>query len=205
MPAASSPRKPPVPRRKRVSDDRILDAACAELVRTGFEGAALDRIAAAAGISRVTLYARFTSKPVLFKAVHERESAELERRLLAAYAADERLPLAERLHRYVAAYFEFGRDRPDGFRLLFLNELLPAGLQSTIDLLTQRIAELFAHGDGREDPGPEDRFTATLIIGAVHHGAGAAAAGGEISADVATTITERFLTSGVRMTLGDLR
>lgn len=185
-------------RRKRVPDERILDAASVEFARAGYDAAALDRVASAAGTSRVTLYTRFESKMTLFKAVIDREADELERRLLDAYAMDERTPLRARLHAYVAAYFEFSRDRPAGFRILFLNEF---GLASTVERLTTRIAELFAHGDGRDAPTAEDRFVASLIIGAVHHGAGVAAASGQVDPAVAAMLTERFLARGVRMTL----
>lgn len=48
---------------------RILEAAKLIFLRDGFDGANIDAIAAAAGISKKTIYSRFTSKEDVFEAV----------------------------------------------------------------------------------------------------------------------------------------
>ncbi|HLY54542.1 MAG TPA: TetR/AcrR family transcriptional regulator [Stellaceae bacterium] len=56
-------------RRKEARPDEILEAALAEFAARGFAAARLHDIAAAAGITKGTLYLYFPSKEELFKAV----------------------------------------------------------------------------------------------------------------------------------------
>lgn len=191
----------PTQRRSRISEAQILGAACSVFAEVGFEAATYEAIASAAHTSRVTLYSRFASKVDLYRAVMEREAAELQTRLLAAYAADTALPLAERLQLYVDAYFAYARERPAAFRLLFDERGTPEDVQPVVHVVTERVAQLFAGGDGRVQPNAEDRLVAALIIGAVHHGAGAAAASGDVDPERAATLTRTFLNRGVRMSL----
>ena len=60
-----------VARRPRVAAERLLDAATAVFAEEGFEGATMEAIAARAGTTKPTLYARFGSKEELFAAVYE--------------------------------------------------------------------------------------------------------------------------------------
>ena len=53
-------------------DARILDAAAAAFLRDGFAATSIERIAAAAGVSKRTFYARFPDKPAAFLAVVQR-------------------------------------------------------------------------------------------------------------------------------------
>jgi TetR/AcrR family transcriptional repressor of mexJK operon len=46
---------------------RLIEAAAAEFCRDGFRGASVDRIAAAAGVAKQTLYNHFPSKEALFE------------------------------------------------------------------------------------------------------------------------------------------
>ena len=46
----------------------IIDAGWAEFLKNGVGGAKVERIAAAAGVSKVTIYAHFADKPALFEA-----------------------------------------------------------------------------------------------------------------------------------------
>jgi TetR/AcrR family transcriptional regulator, mexJK operon transcriptional repressor len=57
----------------------ILDAALAEFQERGFLGAGMDRVAARAGASKVTVYAHFADKQALFEAVCTRAIADAER------------------------------------------------------------------------------------------------------------------------------
>jgi AcrR family transcriptional regulator len=146
----------------------------------------------------VTVYSRFGSKQQLLARVIARESAELLSSLLTAYEIDPKRSLPERLHEYVLAYFTYGRERPDAFRLLF-SDTLGSGFKQVIDTITERISELVAHEDGHAVPGPGHRLIAPVIVGAVHHGAGAAAASGDIDTVTAAIITKRFLSMGAQM------
>lgn len=66
--AASRPGRPTAARAARI-DAQILSSAFALFVDAGFEAVSMEAIAAAAGISKGTLYARHPSKPELLRAV----------------------------------------------------------------------------------------------------------------------------------------
>ena len=65
--------------RKEEKRRAILDAALAEFLESGFLGAGMDRVAARAGASKVTVYAHFADKQALFGAVCVRAIADAER------------------------------------------------------------------------------------------------------------------------------
>ncbi|GAA3390476.1 TetR/AcrR family transcriptional regulator [Cryptosporangium minutisporangium] len=56
----------------------IVDAALAEFLAAGYTGAGMDRVAAAAGVSKVTVYAHFHDKRTLFEAVFTSAVADAE-------------------------------------------------------------------------------------------------------------------------------
>lgn len=84
--------------RQAVDEDRILEGARAALERHGWEGATLERIAAAAGVSRVTLHRRGLSREVILTALSERGVDEYREAmwpvLTAAGTGGERLEAA---------------------------------------------------------------------------------------------------------------
>jgi AcrR family transcriptional regulator len=55
----------------------VLDAAMGVFLERGFEGASMDAIAEAAGVSKPVVYACFASKGELFKALFQREEARV--------------------------------------------------------------------------------------------------------------------------------
>ena len=113
--------------RYKLGDDTILDGACAVFAAEGFDRASMTAIAARAATTKPTLYARFGSKDGLFEATVLREYELRKDRLFAAYAADGDEPFRSRLHSWVDAYFDFVRERPDGFRLITEGERNPGG------------------------------------------------------------------------------
>ncbi len=54
-------------------DERILDAALTRVLQVGIRRASLDDIARRAGVNRVTIYRRFTTKENLIDAMLARE------------------------------------------------------------------------------------------------------------------------------------
>src|SRR5258708_7177164 len=78
------------------------------------------------GTTKPTLYARSGSKEALYAAAVRGEYELLKERLFAAYAGDEPAPFRARLRVWTGAYFEFARDRPDGFQLISEGERYPA-------------------------------------------------------------------------------
>ena len=89
MPAATGSQAGGQPRRRKArtapgrppgapgSEAAILDAARTLFLEAGYDGVNLERIAAAAGLSRQTLYNRFGSKEALFRAMLARHWALL--------------------------------------------------------------------------------------------------------------------------------
>jgi AcrR family transcriptional regulator len=65
--------------RKEQKRRAILEAALAEFLESGFLGAGMDRVAARAGASKVTVYAHFADKQALFEAVCAEAIADAER------------------------------------------------------------------------------------------------------------------------------
>ncbi len=83
---------------------RILAAAKPVFLKEGFEATSLDVIAASAGMSKKTIYARFASKEDLFEAVIVRYIEEHIPPVEQAATGDG--PVAERLHRIALAVLE---------------------------------------------------------------------------------------------------
>jgi AcrR family transcriptional regulator len=79
-------------------DERILDAAAGVFATAGFHAASMERIADAAGVSRVTLHRRGVTKDAILAALvargTERYRAQLWPALVAEGSARERLALA---------------------------------------------------------------------------------------------------------------
>ena len=64
--------------------EAILDTATAVFLEEGYSGARMSEIAARAGASKATLYARFPSKSTLFAALMERRSRQMQARVAGA-------------------------------------------------------------------------------------------------------------------------
>ena len=93
------------PRKKTgsLSEERILAAARALFLEVGYDGASLERIAELAGVSRQTLYNRFTNKETIFRSVIDRHWAALA---LLSEAPGEALAEDCSAERYLASVAE---------------------------------------------------------------------------------------------------
>ena len=153
--------------RYRVAEDEVLDAACSVFAAEGFAQANMDTIASRAGTPKPTLYARFGPKERLFATVLRREHEMLNAWVTAQYEAGRDEPFRQRLHRWIGTYFDFVRERPDGFRLTFEGERHAAAAaaieEATADRI-DRIALLVAEVSGRP-PGTGPRVVAAAIVG----------------------------------------
>jgi AcrR family transcriptional regulator len=109
------------PTRKRLSaEDRrtaILDSALEVFSRRGYNGASIDEIAQAAGISKALIYEHFPSKKDLHVSLLERHTQEIF--IALARTADTEDPGEVRLRNGVGAFFEWVETHPQAFRLLF--------------------------------------------------------------------------------------
>ncbi|MEH0936671.1 TetR/AcrR family transcriptional regulator [Micromonospora psammae] len=86
---------------REVKRRAILDAALAEFLEHGYVGAGMDRVAARAGASKVTVYAHFADKRALFEAVFSDAIAGAER---AGSASVEALAESDDLPRDLRAF-----------------------------------------------------------------------------------------------------
>src|SRR3954463_9397557 len=144
--AAAAETQPP---RKRLSaEDRraaILDAALEGFAKRGYNGASIDEIATAAGISKALIYEHFPSKKDLHVSLLERHVQDIFVR--CARTADTKEPGEVRLRNGVNAFFEWAETHRDAFRLLFRDTFEPevaAVLDRLQNQATGAIAALMA-------------------------------------------------------------
>jgi TetR/AcrR family transcriptional regulator len=145
---ARRPRKPPAsagtpprpPRAARVAKERlILREAEAQFARFGFEGASLENIAAAAGLSRHNLLYYFPSKDALYRRVLDDVMTQWLAGMGELTVGDDP---ESGLRRYIAAKLRSSRERPDG-SAVFTQEVI-AGAPRYADAITTRVAPVLA-------------------------------------------------------------
>src|SRR3954463_11391379 len=165
--------------RVRIAEESILDAATEVFAAEGYDRANMDAIAARAGATKPTLYARFGAKEDLFAAAVRREYELRKAALFEAYGAADEQPFRARLHGWVAAYFDFVRERPAGFLLVSEGERHPtsaAVIEQAGREIVDRVAGLVLRVSGR-DARVGAHVVAAMITGmltscareAVHH------------------------------------
>ncbi len=184
----------------RIASERILDAATAVFAREGFDRANMDVIAAEAGATKPTLYARFGSKEGLFNAAVEREYELRKARLFQAYAGGTQQPFRERLHRWSSAYFDLVAERPEAFVLISEGERHPAAaavIKRANDEIVDRIARLVAGVSGRRSERGA-RLVAAMISGIFTACAREAVVTGDVDIGDAAALCESFLLGALR-------
>jgi AcrR family transcriptional regulator len=144
---AAPPKSPPSRKRLSAEDRRaaILDAALEVFSRRGYNGASIDEIANAAGISKALIYEHFPSKKDLHVSLLERHTQDIFMRL--AQTADTKDPGEVRLRNGVNAFFEWAETHREAFRLLFRDTFEPevaAVLDRLQNQATGAIAALMA-------------------------------------------------------------
>jgi AcrR family transcriptional regulator len=125
----SEPAATPLPRASRLSRSerrtQLLGAAQEVFIANGYHGAAMDEIAARAGVTKPVLYQHFPGKLELYLALIDAQTEELFGRITAALASTD--DNQQRIHGVLGAYFDFVDDAtgaaPGGFRLLFESDL----------------------------------------------------------------------------------
>ncbi|TMK24657.1 MAG: TetR/AcrR family transcriptional regulator [Actinobacteria bacterium] len=195
-----SSRPIPVARRPRVAEERLLDGATAVFAEGGFEGATMDAIAARAGTTKPTLYARFGSKEELFAAAVEREYELRKTRLFEAYGTGDDAPFRERLRTWITAYFDLAAERPEGFALISEGERYAASapaIERGASAIIDRIAELVTRTSGRTGR-RGGRLVASMISGMLRSCATEALRDDSIDLADAAALCESLLYSALR-------
>ena len=131
-PLATTTRQPRAARLEK--EQLILHEAESQFARYGFEGATIEGIAAALGLSRHNLLYYFASKEVLYRRVLD----DVMSQWLAGMGelAQQDDPAAA-LRRYIGAKLRSSRERPDGSRV-FTQEVM-AGAPRYADAITERV------------------------------------------------------------------
>lgn len=150
MPSRASP--PPLPPRRRLPAAQrrvlILDAALRTFAAYGYDGAAMDEIAAAAGISKAVVYDHVASKRDLYTQLLHTIRDELEHAVEAALSAPGENG-EERVRAAVDAIFRYVEEHQEASRLLVL-ELQGANVSEVGRELEERITHQLARTLGAE-------------------------------------------------------
>ena len=99
---------------------QLLDAALGVFVENGYHAAAMDDIAARAGVSKPVLYQHFPGKLELYLALIDQHTGELEQLVRDALALEDN---KARINTMTRAYFDFVGQEGAAFRLIFESDL----------------------------------------------------------------------------------
>jgi AcrR family transcriptional regulator len=99
---------------------QLLEAALAVFVENGYHAAAMDDIAARAGVSKPVLYQHFPGKLELYLALVDQHAGELEQLVRDALALSDN---KARINTMTRAYFDFVGTEGAAFRLIFESDL----------------------------------------------------------------------------------
>lgn len=149
-------------RRRLALRESIVEAARAIVRDEGLRALTMRRIADAIDYAPASLYAHFSSREALLAELCREGFAAL--RAALEREADAAPDPGERLEALGAAYVRFARERPDTYRLIFMEDAaLTKGVFEAVDaedaprafaLLVAPFAELRASGTLREDADP---------------------------------------------------
>ena len=133
---------------------QLLDAARQVFVASGYHAAAMDDIAARAGISKPVLYQHFPGKLELYLALLDAGAGQMTAAVREALASTN--DNEERVTATIAAYFAFMADPESTFRLVFESDLTaePA-VRERVDKVTHEcsvsVASVIAEDTGLDD------------------------------------------------------
>lgn len=122
---------------RRVKEQSILAEAENHFAQFGFEGASLESIAAATGISRHNLLYYFPSKDALYQRVLDDVLTQWLASLQGLSLSDDP---QEALRRYIRSKLHYSRTRPQGAKV-FAKEVI-AGAPRYRQAITERVAPL---------------------------------------------------------------
>jgi len=180
-PTHPAPPDASAPRRRLPASERralILDAALRAFAAHGYDGAAMDEIAEAAGISKAVVYDHVASKRELYTQLLHTISSDLERLVEDALRA----PGGggeERVRAAVDAIYGYVEQRPEAARLLML-ELQGANVSTVGRELEEKLTHALARtlageapaSDAQPDRDPQLEILAELLKSVVLGGAG---------------------------------
>jgi len=107
----------------------LLEAGAALFAERGYEGVAIEEVAARAGVNKALISYHFRGKRGLYVAVLESTFTDLAARLEAIES--EATETRHALHGFLEAVARMSRERP-GFPTLFLREVLASGIEPAV-------------------------------------------------------------------------
>ncbi len=99
--------------------DKILDAARELFISEGYEGVSMRKVAEAIEYSPTAIYLHFADKEELFRALCHEDFGRLASQFQTIAAVPDPI---ERLKATGMAYFEFGMQYPNHYKLMFMTE-----------------------------------------------------------------------------------
>jgi AcrR family transcriptional regulator len=196
---------PPTPltRRPIHTDAVMLDAARGVFATGGYDGASMNAIATAAGVTKPTLYGRFGSKRGLYEQAVRRDADALVEHLFAAYSAVADAPVPVMVDASMGAYLAFFVAEPDAYGLLFASgraEPAVAMADRVLDTVTDRLAEVvtavLSRRGGSSARGA--RLLAAMLLGIAHHGTAVVLRDPDADAAQAQALATQLALSGLR-------
>jgi len=120
------------------SDEVLLGAAADVFYRRGYHEASMAEMAAEAGATKPTLYARFGGKEALYDRVMQRIAESLISAIAKAYEDVDEQDDAETAAAYpVVAFHQWVKADPVGFHLLFTDARAPTGIEHRNRAITE--------------------------------------------------------------------
>jgi AcrR family transcriptional regulator len=107
----------------------LLDAGAALFAEHGYEGVAIEEVAARAGVNKALISYHFRGKRGLYVAILESTFAQIDARFEAIER--EAPDVRHALHGVLEAFAGMARERP-GFPALFLREVLATGIEPAV-------------------------------------------------------------------------
>lgn len=167
--------RPTIERANEISDE-VLATARTIFCQRGIAGASMDEIAAACGVSKHTIYRRYSSKLALVDAVAQRDLAELARRIDAIPAE---LDPVEALRQTAYCYFRFNTEQETASMAVFVmaEAAYSEEMRQTLHKWSRRyVAPMVMHVEaaqvcGRMAAGPPRKWCLLLtdLIGSNNH------------------------------------
>jgi AcrR family transcriptional regulator len=158
LPEPTARRRLPAPQRRAL----ILDAALRAFAANGYDGAAMDDIAEAAGISKAVVYDHVASKRELYTQLLHAIRSELEQLVEDALRA----PVdggEERVRAAVDAIYGYVEQHPEAARLLVL-ELQGANVSAVGRELEEKLSQALAHTLGEETSAFDEQSDRSLQL-----------------------------------------
>jgi AcrR family transcriptional regulator len=164
----------------------VLDAAMDVFLEHGFEGASMDAIARAAGVSKPVVYDCFASKDELFKALFQREEARVTDEIRASLPAGAPGGVEAALAEGMTAFLRAVAAQPESYRVILLGEggmnaavakRIRAGRERQVDAAADAARQLL--GAVGESDERSTRLFAHVLVGVGEAGARALLSDGE--------------------------